>query len=660
MKKIFTLLLAVVMSVFTLTVAFSCTVFAASEEPVYFSNFAVYGDTVYIPSGYESFVSGMKQHEGLPDVISGKVIIPGTDISSVRDCCYYGGKIYYRTYPEAGAGASYTVYSCDLNGENDTFIAYVLSAFICNNTLYYSAYEGEDDYRKIALYTLNLSDLSSRKKLTESSYFSVLDFLDSYYENLITLYYFDGGWLYYTLGSNYTKNTSYYKMDINGSNITSVSSTLDEFSNNYYYYSKLKLYGNKAYYFNGSTLYERDRNGGNAVSLCSVSPADAKSAYILTVTDDYIYYSIQGKYVYKIERPKSPDITVYFNSEKLEFDEGQEAMIIDGNVMVPMKTIFEAFGATVDLDNETKNISAHWGNSYYIHMTIDSNKMDVANVLKDETKTIELSMPPKNIENNGITGDYTVIPIKDVSETLNAKFNYDEHTKTVRITNPETMRALITVNYDDDEQDYEAFQNSGEFAREALTELGISNINYFVAEDSCYTRSDLISELENTFKDTDWNDFSVIYYSGHTNNSNGSYSPTIYDDSSELIGFITFYEFYSLIRQNISGEVLIIYDGCYAGTLIDEVVNNIDSRIKIIGASKSDEKSNDYYITRINDTFEFTDIFDIFLGDYCSLFSYAFYDGIVNNIEDIDVVNDRNITLKELTDYLRKRVNVLL
>ncbi|MCD7748703.1 MAG: DUF5050 domain-containing protein [Oscillospiraceae bacterium] len=276
------------------------------NESVQFSTFAIYDDTVYVPEGYESFVSGKKQHEGLPDVLVDK----GSDDTLVTEFCFYGDRIYYLLEGYAGEGACCWIYSCDLNGENDELIvddvAGYATAFIVDNVLYYEGYEyywDEDlgyEWWKDAIYKVELSDLSSKEQLAESGPY------DFGGVNWLALCYCDGDWLYYESGSGY------YKMDINGANAESVSGALDEFSNGIY--SKAKIYGEKTYYIESGTLYEKDRNGGNAVGVYDIVDDDA---FILSVTDEYIYYCMYYKYVYAIGRfdtgisPVTTELTAY-------------------------------------------------------------------------------------------------------------------------------------------------------------------------------------------------------------------------------------------------------------------------------------------------------------------------------------------------------------
>lgn len=110
---------------------------------------------------------------------------------------------------------------------------------------------------------------------------------------------------------------------------------------------------------------------------------------------------------------------VTVNGNSVQFD--QPAFIQDGRTMVPMRKIFEALGAEVSWDGDTQTVTATKG-STTISLQIGSN------VLNKNGKSIEVDVPA--FLQNG----RTLVPIRAISESLDASVNWDSETQTVVIT----------------------------------------------------------------------------------------------------------------------------------------------------------------------------------------------------------------------------------
>ena len=124
------------------------------------------------------------------------------------------------------------------------------------------------------------------------------------------------------------------------------------------------------------------------------------------------------------------EITIYLNSERLEFDVPPQ--IIDDRTMVPLRVIFEALGAEVEWNEKHQMI---WGRNdeSVIGLQIDRLEMTIAKYNIDvdtpySIETITLDVAP--ILLNG----RTLVPIRAVSEAFGATVNWIEDTKTVEIT----------------------------------------------------------------------------------------------------------------------------------------------------------------------------------------------------------------------------------
>ena len=119
-------------------------------------------------------------------------------------------------------------------------------------------------------------------------------------------------------------------------------------------------------------------------------------------------------------------VTVIINGETLVIPEGDTQPYIDaegGRTLVPMRAIFEALGAHVNWDGETKTIVSYDPVSdVSITMQINSATMFVG-----ETP-VELDVPAK------IEGDRTVVPVRAIAEGMHSDVAWDGDTRTVTIT----------------------------------------------------------------------------------------------------------------------------------------------------------------------------------------------------------------------------------
>ena len=104
-----------------------------------------------------------------------------------------------------------------------------------------------------------------------------------------------------------------------------------------------------------------------------------------------------------IDYNKSQMIRVIINGSQIPFDVNPQ--IVGGRAMVPMRTIFEAFGLKVDWDNKTKTAQGE-GEGNTVEFTIGSSKA----ITNGQEKTLDT---PANIINGR-----TMIPLRFLSENL--------------------------------------------------------------------------------------------------------------------------------------------------------------------------------------------------------------------------------------------------
>lgn len=97
---------------------------------------------------------------------------------------------------------------------------------------------------------------------------------------------------------------------------------------------------------------------------------------------------------------------------------GQSAVIVEGRTLVPLRAIFESFGADVRWDSETKTVFSTLGS--------DSVKITIGdkNLYKNGNKA-ELDVPAQIINNR------TMVPVRAVAEAFGAKAEWDSENRTV-------------------------------------------------------------------------------------------------------------------------------------------------------------------------------------------------------------------------------------
>lgn len=98
-------------------------------------------------------------------------------------------------------------------------------------------------------------------------------------------------------------------------------------------------------------------------------------------------------------------------------------VIVDNTTLVPMRMIFETFGATVNWDAATKTITAVKGNTTIV-LRIGSK------TAKKNNQDLALTVAPQLIDGR------TMVPLRFVSESLGARVDWNAATKTVTINSP--------------------------------------------------------------------------------------------------------------------------------------------------------------------------------------------------------------------------------
>ncbi len=116
------------------------------------------------------------------------------------------------------------------------------------------------------------------------------------------------------------------------------------------------------------------------------------------------------------------EITVRLDDQKVECP--VPARIENGRTMVPMRAIFEAFGMEVEWNNEEKSVTATKDDDV-IKLTVGEK------VLYINGEAVELDVAPY------IASDTTLVPVRAISESLDAEVVWNNEKRRVEITTAE-------------------------------------------------------------------------------------------------------------------------------------------------------------------------------------------------------------------------------
>ncbi len=129
-------------------------------------------------------------------------------------------------------------------------------------------------------------------------------------------------------------------------------------------------------------------------------------------------------------------IAVIIDGVAVNFDVPPQ--IINDRTMVPVRAIFEALGASVEWNNETRTVTATKGETV-VALVIDSNVIKV----NDTEKTIDV---PAMIVN-----ERTLVPVRAISEAFECTVEWNQETYTVTITSDVTEEAEILIDFTNDD-----------------------------------------------------------------------------------------------------------------------------------------------------------------------------------------------------------------
>ena len=115
---------------------------------------------------------------------------------------------------------------------------------------------------------------------------------------------------------------------------------------------------------------------------------------------------------YKVDASADSKIQVVYNGERISFAEyGQNPVLDNSRTLVPLRSIFEAMGASVEWDNDTQTAIASRG-STTVKITIGQN------TLYKNGQAVSLDVPAKLI------GGRTMVPVRAIAEAFNAEVGW--------------------------------------------------------------------------------------------------------------------------------------------------------------------------------------------------------------------------------------------
>jgi hypothetical protein len=113
-------------------------------------------------------------------------------------------------------------------------------------------------------------------------------------------------------------------------------------------------------------------------------------------------------------------VYVKVNGEEIVFD--TKPIIENGRTLVPFRAIFEALGATVNWNNDVQQVTAQKGDTHVSLIIGDKN------MLVNYKMLVALDVAPKIVDSR------TLVPLRAISEALNAQVDWDNDLRLVTIT----------------------------------------------------------------------------------------------------------------------------------------------------------------------------------------------------------------------------------
>ncbi len=327
-------------------------------------------------------------------------------------------------------------------------------------------------------------------------------------------------------------------------------------------------------------------------------------------------------------------ISIILDGKKLKFD--QPPVMRNDRVLVPVRAVFEALGATVEWDENTQTVTSTKG-STTITMRIGEYSLNKNGV------EIGFDVPSQ------IINERTLVPVRAVAEAMGTEVTWDDESQTVYIDSSPKVNAII-INADKKQT-----ANDAAFFRQVLLKNKLGKIK----EDNLQgryepTQKELEMVVNYIVRQAGEDDITYFFYSGH-GSDDGSIYPTYSKKNMEGSYAVTPWYLIELLKQ-VPGTVVIFLNSCYSGKI--NTIPGVDkNKFKIITSSEG--KSG---IGKL----------DAFEDENMGFFTEALLNGLgglegdgllYNTITGrdgtvkADYNNDRNVTLAELFKYIDENMD---
>ncbi|MBO4898061.1 MAG: DUF4163 domain-containing protein [Clostridia bacterium] len=242
------------------------------------------------------------------------------------------------------------------------------------------------------------------------------------------------------------------------------------------------------------------------------------------------------------------DVTVVVDGQTVSFD--QPPIIENGRTLVPMRAIFEALGCDVDYyegEDGSQNVFANKGGKN-ISLQIGSADMYT------NGDTVTLDVPAK------IVGDRTLVPVRAISEALEAAVDWNGNTKTVTVESKRGAHRFVTQKITENQTGAYTLEASAKYPiLYADTECPIlAAINAEIKKDA----EDFIEEATSLYAEIDAADADIIPEDARQITYEMDYDITL--DRNNLLSIVEYYYMYTggaHPNSHMVGKVYNLNDG---------------------------------------------------------------------------------------------------
>ena len=185
------------------------------------------------------------------------------------------------------------------------------------------------------------------------------------------------------------------------------------------------------YYYEGADGLKTGKTSAAGFCLCSTAVRNGRRMIAVTMhssTDDHRFTDsaklLDYGFAHAPQVQSVPDdIKVTLNGGEISFSD-EHPVIVDNRTLVPLRSVMEAMGKTVEWNSETRTITVS-DELATVKLTVDSDIMYVRNT---DNQQVSIGVPPQIINGRAC------LPIRAVAEAFGAAVGWESETKTVTIT----------------------------------------------------------------------------------------------------------------------------------------------------------------------------------------------------------------------------------